>query len=130
MNKKYNLEDAKEFVREFESIQTIGQVNYLNFAKSMKMFTEKNDDLNFKRIINKYLELTEAYRDKTFNHTPVGKTEVNKEDYSFLEFICSGMDNLYTLNFFSDLTKRNLKEGNLKKMFKEKYFIMKDLEEH
>lgn len=123
MGKNYSLNDARNYAKEFYELGKLNEIDYMKFGKSLKMFAEKSEEANFKMIINKYIELVEIHGNIMHDNKFSNRKKINQEVYSFLEFICSGMDNQYTLNFFSNLTKKSVKERNATKMFKENYFI-------
>lgn len=129
MKEKYTIKDAKQFSEEFENIQSLNEIDYLKFAKSLKIFAELDENVYFKRTLNKYIELEEIYRTGIIEKNPEGKVEIKKQNYSFLEFLCSSVDSIYTTNFFYNLVKRLTKEGKTTKMFKNNYTAMDDLQD-
>ena len=59
MGKNYSLNDARNYAREFQETRSLDNIDYMKFAKSLKMFAEKSEEADFKIMINKYIELVE-----------------------------------------------------------------------
>ena len=124
MKTKYTMRGTKQFLDEFENIRNLNEVNYINLAKSLKIFAELGDEAYFRKIVNKYIKLNEVYRGEIIEKNKEGKIEIGPNTYEFLEFLCLGADHIYTRNFFYNLRKRHVKEGRLTRMLKSNYSPM------
>ena len=87
MAKKYTLKDANDFVGKFQKTHDLAEVlnNFDSFKQSLKIFVNKNDKENFKKLTDKYLELTD------YN----GQIGMKRDAYILLETLCYDIDNRF-----------------------------------
>ncbi len=84
MTKEYNLKNALNFVNKLEKETSIEKVDIVNLGISLKLFAEENNEDNFKKIVNKYVNLLE----NSSSENSIDKRS-RENPYSFLEFICT-----------------------------------------
>jgi len=110
MRNKYTLNDAKSFVGKLENTFSLEGINYVQFGKALKIFANRNDTDNFKKITDRYFSLANS----------CGNEALIKDSYSLLEGICVGMDNIYN-NGYVEIRKKMMKEGKTTKLLKKLY---------
>ncbi len=128
MKEKYTIRDAKHFSDELENVPCLNEIDYLELAKSLKIFAEQGYESYFKKTVKRYVELAEFYRGGIIEKNSEGKLEIGQKTYELLEFLCLGADHVYARNFFYNLGKKQVKEGRSTKMLKNNYAIMDDFE--
>jgi hypothetical protein len=111
MEKNYGLNNALEYAEKLEKMNSLDMFDYVPFNKAMKFFADNDDKVNFKRVVDKYLLLVETS----------SREKIKKNNLSFLEFLCSGMDNGFTNAWYCRQTKEKLEEGKAQKLLKEMY---------
>lgn len=111
MEKCYNLGDALEYAEKLEKMDSLDRFDYVPFNKAIKFFADNDDKANFKRIVDKYLLLVET----------LSREKIKRNNLSFLEFLCSGMDNGFTRTWYCNQTKEKLEPGKAQTLLKEMY---------
>ena len=112
MKNKYTKIEALSFVEKLKKMNGLEDIlPDFDFAKSIKFFADKNDEDNFKIIIDRYFKLVDSYKNE----------KMKADSYPFLEFICSGMDNGFSRTWYSSRTGKKAKEGNAVKLLKKFY---------
>ncbi len=113
MENNYALNDALNYAETIIKMENFDRFDYVPFNKAIKFFADSGDKDNFKRIVDKYIQLVE-------NHS---KDKILKNSFSFLEFLCSGMDHGFTNTWLSNKRNEKLEPGNTQKLFREIYSI-------
>jgi hypothetical protein len=111
MEKNYNINNALNYAEALDKMNSLDKFDYVSFNKAMKFFAENDDKNNFKKIVDKYLLLVETS----------SKEKIKKNNLSFLEFLCSGMDNGFTNTWYCKQTNEELELGKTQKLLKEMY---------
>ena len=115
MTNGYTLNDALKYVEKIDKINDYNILDLKSFSDAIKFFADNNDEINFKKLTDKCLDL--------IKNSKYVNEEHKKNPLSFLEFICSGIDSGFTQGYLSFLGLESLKgkEGNTQKMFKKLY---------
>lgn len=113
MEKNYNMSDALDYAEVLDKMNSLDKFDYVPFNKAMKFFAENDDKINFKKIVDKYLFLVEIS----------SREKIKKNNLSFLEFLCSGMDNGFTNTWYCNRANEKLEPGKTQKLLREMYPI-------
>jgi hypothetical protein len=105
-----NLESALEFVASMQKADSFNEINHNLFSQSLKILADRNKEKSFKLIVDKYIELAKNSGEKMLREKP----------YSFLDFICQGMDHGYTYSHVNQ--DKEIEMGNAQKLLHKLYF--------
>jgi hypothetical protein len=110
MEKINSLEEALEFAESIQKAEFFYEINHNLFSQSLKILADKNKEKSFKLIVDKYLELAKNS----------GEERLREKPYSFLDFICQGMDHGYTYSHVNQ--DKGIETGNAQKLLHKLYF--------
>jgi hypothetical protein len=112
-NKKYNEEEIKKYVGYFfkmTDIKSLEEVDYTLFGKTLKYLADTNKGKDFSVMLDNYLSLVDKSPDEN----------LKKNVYSFLEFLCTGIEKGFTKAYIGLEAWKN-PMGNTQKMLKENF---------
>lgn len=111
-NKKniQSLENALEFAENMQKLDSFYEIEHNLFAQTLKVLADNNKEGYFKKAADKYIELARNSNEP----------RVKDQPYSFLDFICQGMDHGYTYSYVNQ--DKEIETGNAQNMLHKLYF--------
>lgn len=111
-DKNYTIDDAHNLITKLDKAENIIGINTSNLARAMEAFANVKDKKNFKKVVDKYISL--AKQDSL-------SLKKDANPYSFLEYLCAGMDHSFTTIGYSSWKREKLEPGITQTFFRNLY---------